>query len=68
MLRWVVLVSKLETKLGLGVEHLLQNRSNLIDRELLTLDELSFVVLIDGCLDGDVRELGWKQYRRLQPG
>ena len=68
MLRWVVLVSKLETKLGLGVEHLLQNRSNLIDRELLTLDELSFVVLIDCGFYTDVGKLGWKEDRRLEPG
>lgn len=68
MLRWVVLVSKLETKLGLGVQHLLEDRPDLLDRHLFPLDELAFVVLIDGCLDGDVRELAWKQDRRLQPG
>ena len=68
MLRWVVLVSKLETKLGLGVQHLLEDRPDLLDRHLFPLDELAFVVLIDGCLDGDVRELGWKEDRRLEPG
>ena len=51
MLRWVVLVSKLETKLGLGLQHLLEDRPDLLDRQFFTLDELSFVVLIDGCLD-----------------
>ena len=68
MLRWVVLVSKLETKLGLGVQHLLEDRPDLLDRHLFPLDELAFVILIDRCLDGDVRKLGWKEYRRLQPG
>lgn len=49
-------------------QHLLQDRPNLLNRQLFPLDELLFVVLVGCGLHRDVRKLGWKQDRRLQPG
>ncbi len=50
-----------------GLQHLAEDASNLLDRQLFTTNELLFVVLVGRCLYRDFCKLGWKQDRSLQP-